>query len=524
MKKLLLIIILAAGLTGCTYLGTAAKQAGYAEQQSQSPTQRVYKHMLETDNFFVFGKIQNEVVLNREAVAVLALSDLYQKDEIVDVGHFTRIDSYFGLILPEGSYQLLVVSDLNRDGFYDGSEVVGRRSLALGRKELPEKVRGGVDLDLSVPLEAHSGVPFSVPVRKSAESAESVIYPKGTIRSLDDAIFSPAMATLGMYEPAAFLEEAPMMFYALEEDVGYKVPVVFVHGIDGTVRDFREIVSRLDRSLYRPWFFYYPSGNDLGQLSEMFYNIFLSGKVIPLEDMPLVIVAHSMGGLVVRDALNRVSGRKGEVKTKRLITIASPLGGHPDAKLSAKGPLAIPSWRDIAPESDFMRRLRRQPLPGDLTYHLIYAYGNPGKIKLGENSDGVVPLSSQLFPPAQEESAAQFGFNDTHTGVLSNPEAVRRIIKIIEEVRPPFPDDHLQEMLKGGYAVKLGQDYPPLGKYSIQTVGHWMEALAAGSIRPFHPAQEHFVRVCRGEESPDNDVEKAWLRFVKEYPDRSSLQ
>jgi uncharacterized protein YifE (UPF0438 family) len=68
--------------------------------------------------------------------------------------------------------------------------------------------------------------------------------------------------------------------------------------------------------------------------------------------------------------------------------------------------------------------------------------------------------------------------------------------------------------------VELGQDYPALGKYSIRTVGHWMEALASGSIKPLHPAQEHFVQVCRGEKSPDNDVEKAWLRFVREYPDR----
>jgi uncharacterized protein YifE (UPF0438 family) len=51
-----------------------------------------------------------------------------------------------------------------------------------------------------------------------------------------------------------------------------------------------------------------------------------------------------------------------------------------------------------------------------------------------------------------------------------------------------------------------------------------MEALASGSIVPIHPAQSHFVQVCRGEKSPDNDVEKAWLKFKKEYPDRSRLK
>jgi hypothetical protein len=56
------------------------------------------------------------------------------------------------------------------------------------------------------------------------------------------------------------MERAPMMFYALEEDLGYKVPVVFVHGIDGSPRDFAEIVARLDPTRYRPWFFFFPPG------------------------------------------------------------------------------------------------------------------------------------------------------------------------------------------------------------------------------------------------------------------------
>ena len=300
--------------------------------------------------------------------------------------------------------------------------------------------------------------------------------------------------------------------------------MVFVHGIDGSVRDFEEIVSHLDRTLYRPWFFYYPSGDDLGRLSEMFYTIFLSGKVIPLGDTPMVIVAHSMGGLVVRDAMNRYTGREGEAKTRRLVTIASPMAGHPDARLGATGPVVIPSWRDLAPESDFMRRLRRKPLPNGLEYHLIYAYGNSRSIKLGENSDGVVPLSSQLCSEAQSEATAQLGFNDTHVGILKNPDAIRRIVKIIDEVRPLFPEDHLKEILKGGYRVELGKDYTPLEKYFIRTFGHWMDALASGIVSPFHPAQVHFVQVCRGEKSPEITIEAAWLKFNKDYPDRTSLK
>jgi pimeloyl-ACP methyl ester carboxylesterase len=521
---LMLLIVLAAGMAGCTYLGNAIKQARYSAQQTHSPTQRVYKHMLEVDSFFVFGKVVNEVGLNKDAVAVIAISDQFQKNEVVDISHFSRIASYYGLNLPAGDYRLLVVSDLNHDGFYDGTEVVGGRLLSLGREELPDKVRGGFDIDLKAPFHSYSGASFRVAVHKIAELAESLFYPKGSIRSLDDEIFSRSMATLGMYEPAAFLEKAPMMFYALEEDVGYKVPVVFVHGIDGSARDFAEIVSRLDRTLYRPWFFHYPSGNDLGQLSEMFYSIFLSGNVVQLEDAPMVIVAHSMGGLVVRDAMNRSTGKQGETRVKRFITIASPMAGHPDAKLGANGPVAIPSWRDLAPESDFMRHLQRKKLPDDLEYYLIYAYGNPHAIKLGENSDGVVPLSSQLCAAAQGEAKSQYGYNDTHAGILKNPDAIQRVLNIIDQVRPPYPEQHLTELLKGGYRIDLGKDYSPFEKYFIVTIGRWMDALASGIIAPIHPAQEHFVQACRGETPPSNEAETAWLKFNKEYPDRSGLQ
>lgn len=519
-----LFVLLALAIPGCTYLGNAYKQATYSAQQKQSPTQRIYKHMLEVDTFFVFGKIESELALNKDAVAVVALSDQFHKNEVVDVSHFSRIDSYYGLNLPEGNYKLLVVSDLNRDGFYDETEVVGGRSLALNRKEVPERVMGGFDIGLKAPSPSPAGASFRLAVHRTDELAASLFYPKGSIRSFGDEIFSRRMATLGLYEPAAFLEEAPLMFYALEEDAGHKIPVVFVHGIDGSIRDFEEIVSHLDRTRYRPWFFYYPSGDDLGRLGEMFYNIFLAGKVIPLEKTPMVIVAHSMGGLVVRDAMNRCTGREGETLVKRLITIASPMAGHPNARLAANGPVAIPSWRDLAPESEFMGRLRRKPLPKGLEYHLIYAYGNSSSIKLGENSDGVVPLSSQLSDAAQSEASVQFGFNDSHVGILKNRDAIQRIVKIIEEVRPLFPEDHLREILKGGYRVELGDDYSSLEKYSIQIYGRWMDALASGIIAPFHPAQVHFIQVCRGEKSPENPTETAWLKFIKEYPDRSGLK
>lgn len=519
----LLLIFLAVSVSGCSYLRTVFKQTHYSLRQKLSPRQRVYKHMLQVDNFFVFGKIENGSDLNKDAIAVVALSDLHRENEVVDISHSVRIGSYYALNLPEGEYHVLVVSDLNRDGFYDGTEILGGKSLFLSRAETPEKVLGGFDIDLNLPFPSNSAVSFRRAVQQTDKLTKSLFYPKGTIRSLDDRIFSTRMTTLGLMEPAAFLEKAPMMFYALEEDVGYKVPVIFVHGIGGTVRDFEDLVAGLDRSLYRPLFFYYPSGCDLSQLGEMFYTLFLSGKVLPLEQTPVVIVAHSMGGLVARDAMNRLTGRKGEARTARLITIAGLMGGHPDAKMGAKAPVVIPSWRDVDPGSDFMRRLRRRPLPKNVEYHLIYTYGNSRIIKLGENSDGVVPLSSQLCTAAQDEATGQYGFNDDHTGILKNPDAIRLVIKLIGEVKPPYPEEHLRELVKGGYEVYLGKDYSPREKYFINTIGIYMDALVSEAIEPL-PVQLSFIKACRGEKAPDNEAETAWIKFNRDYPDRHLLK
>jgi pimeloyl-ACP methyl ester carboxylesterase len=230
------------------------------------------------------------------------------------------------------------------------------------------------------------------------------------------------------------------LLYAFEEFSAYKGPVVFVHGIGGGVHDFDDIVAALDRSRYQPWLFYYPSGMGLSQLGAMFHQIVLSGKNIPLDGMPLVIVAHSMGGLVVRDALNMCGGGKDECHVPRLITIASPMGGDPKAQDAARAPVVLPSWRDMNPAGEFIAGLHRKPLPVETKYHLLFAYGNDKKIKLGSNSDGVIPLSSQLVPAAQNEAAAQYGFNDTHEGILNNRDAIQKIIGIIGEVHAPHSD------------------------------------------------------------------------------------
>ena len=254
--------------------------------------------------------------------------------------------------------------------------------------------------------------------------------PRGAIRSLDDELFGSETATLGLYEPRSFLERAPVLLYALEAEDPGKIPVVFVHGISGSPRDFAAMVALLDRSRYQPWFFYYPSGAALGAMGEAFHRLLLA-EGSRLRGGPMVIVAHSMGGLVAREALDRCVGAAEEARVARLITIAAPFGGYPGAA-GTLGPVKVESWQDLVPDSAFIAQLHRRPLPPGLEFHLFFTYGNTRRVKLGENSDGVVPLTSQLAPAAQDEAASQFGLNETHTGVLEDAGAIRRILAAVE--------------------------------------------------------------------------------------------
>ena len=215
---------------------------------------------------------------------------------MVDVTHFAKAGTHYALNLPIGIYDLLVLADTDGNQILDQSEVVGLRKVDL--REIPEQEKVLTDFDINLSGKLTTDWNINIPIPETAIIQKSLFYPQGTIRQLDDPIFDDEVATIGMYEPAAFLEKSPTMFYATEEYLRYKIPVIFVHGISATPRQFIPIIEQLDRDRYVPWFFYYPSGADLGQLGENFHRLFWSGKLFPKTDIPMIVVAHSMGGLV----------------------------------------------------------------------------------------------------------------------------------------------------------------------------------------------------------------------------------
>jgi pimeloyl-ACP methyl ester carboxylesterase len=518
-SNLVLTVCLAVCLASCTHLKYASAQSEYARIQNAEPGQVNVKHMIDREKFFVHGQCNDAAGdYNGLPKVIAAFSSKYQPHELVDRMHFEVAGSHYGMSLPEGQYDLVVFADMDRDGVFRRSEVVGRRAIALDAAATPDMVLGQVDVPLTEPVAIEWDIEIEVP--DTPGRAESLFYPSGTLRTLDDPIFDASFATLGMYDPAAFLQQAPTMFYALEDDYGFKMPVIFIHGINGSAREFAGLVAQLDRQHYKPWFFHYPSGGDLDQLAELFYQIFLSGKVYDSNGMPIIVVAHSMGGLIAREAVNKYQGKSRENEVRLLVTLATPFGGHEAAaKGEEHGLIVLPSWRDLNPANDFIRDLFRKPLPDFVHHELVYAFHNPGTIKLGENSDGVVTLTSQLRPQAQAQASGQFGFDNSHTDILDSAEVAAHLKTLMDAVENPVPPPQLAVLNQGGFDVELGDPYPPIARYYIHTIGIYLMALTEGRFEPIYDEEERFMAVVHGERPPRTDIEKGWMRFLDEHPE-----
>lgn len=500
--------------SSCTYLKYSSVQANYARIQNANPGQVNLKHMLDRETFFVIGKtIDNIGRYTHTPMAIAAYSSKYKAHERVDTMYFNSAGTHFGLNLPEGSYTLLVYADLNENGIFDQTETVGVREVDIDAALHKEKIVNHIDVELAAAQATVWADDLQVPA--TTAHAQSIFYPSGTIRSLDDPIFDSSIATLGMYDPASFLEHAPTMFYAEEEDVAHKIPVIFVHGIDGSSRSFQPIVTQLNHDRYKAWYFYYPSGGDLDQLAAFFYNIFLSGEVIPMGEMPMVVVAHSMGGLVVREALNKYKGSAHENRVELFVTIATPFGGHPSAASGEKhGLIVLPAWRDLNPQSEFIRDLYRNSLPDFVNHQLFYAYQNTQTVKVGSNSDGVVPLASQLDAQAQKQSSERFGFNSGHVDVLQNQDMIAHLLEKISGVKSAFPESHIKILIEGGFDITLDDRYSPLTQYIIRYAGKYLTLLVNDRIESINAQHERFTQAIRGEISPSTDLEREFRVFL----------
>ncbi len=286
-------------------------------------------------------------------------------------------------------------------------------------------------LGLSLPGCALIREPGDAPELASSRWLQTVRSDAGVRRGdLAEEAFSEAQGRSGYWSPRKSFAERGADVFSPEEYDPAKTPILFVHGAAGSPRDWRYFVAHLDRTRYQPWFFYYPSGAPVSDMSELLYR-----KLQEIQERyhprRLYITAHSLGGLVVRSML----GEHGDSLpwVKLFISISTPWGGESLARMGVRlSPVVIPAWNDLCPHGRFLKALFAKPLPPGIDYYLLFSHrGGRGIVR--PNNDGAVTLASQLRPEAQAEAKRIFGFDESHTGILSSPEVLARYDALLLE-------------------------------------------------------------------------------------------
>jgi len=386
---------------------------------------------LEKERTQFFGTVENQASSNDSVVVVYMGTQ--DGSEILSF-RVLPTPGEFEIWLYQRNAWFFAFADANGDLVFQPSESYGWGN--LGRPIHP-----GYFSDRHIRIQiatADSGQP-PPPVNLIGRSPDGVARLQGVgigeLAEVDEQRFSAEAANKGLWQPyAAVLDEAAGVFFTEPYDER-RIPILLVHGIGGYPAQFKPLIEVIDRDRYQIWFANYPSGLRLETLgNSLFQMMEILQSRFHFENVHLV--AHSMGGLVSRSYLQECTKKKACGYLKTFTSIASPFGGVKSAAMGVEyAPAVIPSWLDLQPTSEFLSSLFTGSLPASVEHYLLFAYHKDLSVNdllSIESSDGVIELSSQLRREAQDEATRVIGFDQTHTGILSDPQMLDTVLKIIE--------------------------------------------------------------------------------------------
>lgn len=265
-------------------------------------------------------------------------------------------------------------------------------------------------------------------------------------------------------EDASLGENGEAKLYALTELDRTKVPVIFVHGIFGEPRELEPIIAPFRGSRYQLYVLAYSdlhlrtslNGKDFGK-----QLMILRDQVIG-PDRDITIIAHSMGGLVSREALRTLGPELIEFGKIRLYTADTPWHGFAGPSDQGLGRhfmrmarLLMPDGlEDMRAKSDFFSNLYAEKLPGNVLIHLAFA--EEGKdikdyteMNFRKNSAKSKNLSQAL------ESSINYKKFDEEFKMSDQSEETTKILWL--KHFPRFSGNH-DGILKGNYIEFLKQE------------------------------------------------------------------
>ena len=421
-------------LQSCSYIDTV-KRAKHNKEVKGTDEYYDNKCLVAEECAGVSGKVILPGATNIDDMAIAVVVDDGNESRVIDlqvINFSKRGDnkvSFFFFDLPVGTYTAYALKKPDQGSSYKGTElsVLAKGAGSITKKDLKAYQNAIVLDDIRIDsVESVEQFPYSLK-HMAAKLKSSKKRHRGAFEGnidLDDPVFSHQIAMEGLYYPESFNRKTKGIYRLAPSFKKGSIPILFVHGMAGTPRDWKYMLENLDLTQYTPYVLYYPSGEDFTKLASH-YNAWIASDKI-FEKGPGVIVAHSFGGIIVRDGLNL------EHESNRLlfISLATPYGG--DAKASEgveNAPYVIPSWRSIADDGTFIKNLYRNTLSDKETFELIFAYNNSGD---GLSGDGRVPLEKQLRSETQKEARNIRGFNEDHISILQSKETADYINTLLD--------------------------------------------------------------------------------------------
>ena len=344
----------------------------------------------------------------------------------------------FGFVVKSRENQYVgAFSDSNKDGMYEPGEPAWIHSDATGRPvpvDFKARVEGALSPSTILPPDLIAAGKAMRNGRSMAEVATGWQIPisLGTVADLDDPKFAAESGADGLWHPASFPLKSGIGIYFLERYDPNRTPVLFVYGAAGSPQDWRTVFRKLDQKRFQIWFYQYPSGRHLDEMGRA-----MNRGVEVLQGYykfkRLYVVAHSMGGLVSREAIlgNLDDGNR---YIKKFVSISSPYGGHEFAGMGVKrAPSVVPSWYDMEIGSPFLNQLFEHRLKGKVEHLLIYGDKAKRSVILPVENDGTVSVESVTRPEAVNDALRVEHYPENHVSILSNPQVIRSVQDFLGE-------------------------------------------------------------------------------------------
>ncbi len=344
---------------------------------------------------------------------------------------------HYSFLVSEGVYYVAAFEDFNRDFAYTEGETYG---YAMGSApvvvDAAQMAAAGTKAirDLEIRLTEKSGYRSDFPLFVDIHALPGQSYVNvGVVTDLDDPLFAQENGYKGYWKPFSFLRDIGVGIYFIEPYDPDRIPLLFVHGVNGTPIGFKPIVENMDRSRYQAWFYYYPSGFRLDAVAGAL-NLMIQSLHEDYGFERMAVAAHSMGGLVSRAFVmkNAVKDRHAYIQT--LITMSTPWGGVRAAQSGVdQAPVVVPNWYDVSPDSEFIADLYEKPLPSQVRFYLLFGVRGKCSVMMGSN-DGTIEIASELDYRAQRDAARLFGFDEDHESILSSKIVVEQFHRILSGV------------------------------------------------------------------------------------------